>query len=333
MTLPVYVAFDPGSRRMGAVAGTWTEPTLTIVAVQKIAPKFENENTYIVEASAQALEFAFGNSAAGIIIEIGALYLPRPPKLTGDVVIDTAEVLKHTRACQSISTHHEITKRLADNIARLATAHGIPVQCVSRATWVHRLIPHTSGGMTDAMVLVALPRRVSAEGCALLASKDLRDAAGALLWGFIPASARKRKSRARVADPNKPVVPRVVYTGADATIEAKAKRHRDRALKKKRDTLGTTARLGTPCSCGVQHGKGRRPRTCSQALNSTDQRVVAALTIRPMTARELGETIASIEGVLSRMMREGVVTHGERGGPYSLTSMLRDPQPTDQRHP
>lgn len=305
MTLPVYVAFDPGSARMGAVAGHWTAPTLTVTAAQKIAVASGDDG--VIEAAAQAIEFALTHNAAGIIVERGQLYMP-----TGVT----------PQAATQIARAHAIMCRVADLIEALARAKGIPVERVPRASWAHRIIPHHRGGITDAMVLAALPGHIDPAGCALLVSKDLRDAAGALLWHFIPETPRKRRSRARVVDPNKTVVPRVVYTGADATIEAKAKRRRDRALAVSRKAHGTVERLGTPCACGIQHGRGRRPRACSQALNSTDQRVVAALTLRPMTARELGETIPSITNVLSRMMREGVVTHVERGGTYSLTSTV-----------
>lgn len=276
MTARRFASFDPGSRRLGAVVGETRAEPWTLGDVGRLdvigAQPFEVDAHDLAAAAGAAVEWAAGFGVEGAIIERGALYMPA--KVT-------------PQAARAIAVNHATMSKLADIIEAVARELGWTVRTVARATWVHAVIPRKQGGITDAMILAALPNFLAAESMAWLNTKDLRDAAGALLWSLLPPHPRVRARRR--GDPNAPkrpppvpiplawrtpegrrewarmldvkrsalrahaYVPTEGEEGADARVEAG-----------KVAGLAAAARLLLPCPCGPHRG-GRRPSWCPHA--------------------------------------------------------------------
>lgn len=247
------LAIDPGSARMGCVVGDagaerWTEERpgrLRIVAVAQVLVDPHDHP----RAVAEAFELAQARGVVGVVIERGALYMP-------------AGVTP--QAARQIAVHHAQMSRLADLCADMAGALGMPVRTVARATWVHSVIRKHQGGITDAMILAALPRHLAPECVTKLRTKDLRDAAGALLWSLLPPSAlsRLRGIGGKRRAPYKPAP--AAWHGWEA--RQMWQRARLRMLDNlERAGAEAAARLSAPCPCGP-HGRGRRPASCPRAM-------------------------------------------------------------------
>lgn len=264
-----FASFDPGSRRLGCVIGEtgadrWTrEAPGTLEILDALPVDVDPED--LAAAAATAIGWALRFEVCGFVIERGPLYMPA--KVT-------------PQAARQIAVNHAVMSRLADLLAALGLAQGLKIRTVARQSWAHAVIPRTKGGITDAMVLAALPRHLDPASFARLTTKDLRDAAGALLWSLLPPTLRA----VRPTDPDAPKRPRIKYppeemTWAHCVWRSRAARLRSYRLCQAAATANpaaTLARLSAVCPCGP-HPPGRRPLTCPHAPPS----VVAPLGVCP----------------------------------------------------
>lgn len=156
---------------------------------------------------------------------------------------------------------HAVCERLLERIKIECRARGIPGQRIPRATWAHRVVPHTRGGITTKMAMDGLRVHVTEEGWEALNDQHQRDAAGALVGVLLPAPVRIYRRRAR-DNTDRPMV-----------LLGKEERRR-RALASwrtsKRKARGSLDRLaGTTCNCGPDGapkvGAGRHKSTCPSA--------------------------------------------------------------------
>jgi hypothetical protein len=102
---------------------------------------------------------------------------------------------------------HEICSTLRALLMLRLEPLGIDVVTMARATWSHRVVPFTKGGITDAMVNAALPSFI-ASGSDLLLNQDQRDAAGLLVGHILtPQPKQPRAPRAPAPVKAKPARP------------------------------------------------------------------------------------------------------------------------------
>lgn len=142
---------------------------------------------------------------------------------------------------------------------------------IPRASWAHRVVPHARGGITTAMANAGLRAHLAPESVGMLDGQDQRDAAGCLVWAFLPPPPRAYRYRDRRAKPR----PRL-------TPEQRLARRRLSWRDSKRRARGpdVVARLeGDTCNCGPEGkprtGKGRHKATCPIAAGGLSKENVA----------------------------------------------------------
>src|SRR5882762_6689712 len=82
----------------------------------------------------------------------------------GQVVLEHAPFYvpsgKSPQAIAAMAAAHEVATVLEVHLQRELGALGIPVATIPRATWTHRVVPHTRGGISDAVARAGLEAHV-----------------------------------------------------------------------------------------------------------------------------------------------------------------------------
>lgn len=225
----IIAGIDLGSSRIGIVAA---EDVLPVRAVAR--------DTILVNRS------QLGITAADVVSRIypgvGRVVLEHAPFF--------APVGKSPAALAAMAQAHEIAAILHDLLVRELRSRGVRVDTIPRASWAHRVVPHTRGGITDEMANDGLRAHVTAEVWESMRGQDERDALGTLVGSLLPAPKKKYRSRAKTSrDEIRPIL----------TPEQKAERHRIRDRERKRAVRGSLtpeqrAELG--CACLRKHVAG-----------------------------------------------------------------------------
>lgn len=194
---------------------------------------------------------ASGN-VSGVVVEHAPLYLP---------------LGKSPGALLAIAQNHETCSRLAERIAVECKTRGVPCFVLPRASWAHRVVPHTRGGITDLMANEGLLVHVDPESWGRLADQDQRDAAGVLVGHLLPAprrllAARRGKLRDRRKDQSTPHPSLLTPEAREGLRAARHAAALPRLRERKRLTmrrLRGTAERAAACRCGP----GGQPRDVS----------------------------------------------------------------------
>lgn len=235
------LGIDPGSAHCGiallstADASQPGAPAASVLIAETLPvdpARLEAIVTAILERIAQVLaspDFVAALTMR-VVVEHGPWY-PRPGASPGGLAVSQ----------QAWTVMHDLVRDLR---ARCP----VPVEVIARATWAHRVVPHTRGGITDSDVREHLPRLLDVASVALLTDAHQRDAAGAAL-GALLAPAPRAPREPRPKGPRKPRSQAGRPASRNDAFIAKRSAERDVAAKAK----GCTRPPGT---------RGRCPRGC-----------------------------------------------------------------------
>jgi len=188
------LALDLGSARIGRVVAERGLP-LRVVEARTIPV----DVSHLDGAVSACLQLA---GVTGVIIEHAGFYVR--PGWTPQRIMASQQ-------------QHAVCERLKDRIVTQLEALGfeqaseenprpaLRYAVIPRASWSHRVVPHAKGGVTNAMANAGLAVHL-AEGT-VLEGQDQRDAAGCLVWAFLPPPKRGYRYRDRRAKPRTLLTP------------------------------------------------------------------------------------------------------------------------------
>lgn len=245
---PSIMGLDLGSRHLGAVVSAEALPLRPLSRRWDVDPRDLGPTADRVRREVDGLAGLDGSLPPDVVVEFGALYMPK------DV---------SSQAAQKIAEAHATCGRLLDLVWRACPGPFYQVTLITRASWSHRVVPHTSGGITDAMANEGLRTHVDPGMWTALVSQDERDAAGALVGHLLGACARtstRRNGRKR----NRPLYvspPHVLARRAhDARLDALCEAGALRILASPPPVVTE----GRPCGCGR---RGPHRRDCALATH------------------------------------------------------------------
>lgn len=252
---PSIMGLDLGSRHLGAVVSAEALPLRPLSRRWDVDPRDLGPAADRVRREVDGLAELDGSLPPDVVVEFGALYMPK------DV---------SSQAAQKIAEAHATCGRLLDLIWRACPGPYYQVTTITRASWSHRVVPHTAGGITDVMANDGLRTHVDPDMWAALTSQDERDAAGALVGHLLPAPARSSRYRSRDRRRDR--------TAPRLSPEERVARSRDmRELRRIRETMVRREKMGTltaderraaGCRCIRGHnGGGRCTEDCVLALS------------------------------------------------------------------
>lgn len=136
---------------------------------------------------------------------------------------------------------------------------------IPRARWAHRVVPHTSGGITDDAANEGLQVHITPDsweqwlsGGEAIERQDKRDAAGAIVGWLLPAPRRARKP----VETKRAPLPAM-------TQEQKLARRRAQTLERvhrcRAPEVAERVAAGCLCFIGRTHGGGRHKAGCPLA--------------------------------------------------------------------
>lgn len=173
------VAIDLGSVRCGVVRGP-AEGAPRVTLADVVEPVADDDGRPLLAAVDALAVHIVG--AAVCVLEIGPLYMPQ--RVT-------------PQAAREIALAHATCERIADAVAERCRAMmpSVPVVRCARQRWAHRLVPHHSGGILQALARAAVLRHLEGTGSEPLPGDDRIDAAGAYLWAVLPELPKARRGR------------------------------------------------------------------------------------------------------------------------------------------
>lgn len=200
-----------------------------------------------------------------------------------------APVGKSAAALASMAHNHEIASILRERLERELSARGVRVLTIPRASWAHRVVPRTRGGITDEMANAGLRAHVDASAWESLATQDERDALGAIVGTLLPRPKKVRRGRRgrgfRVEGPS-----------LSPALRALRKRAANREFMRRfRGSISAEerARLGCPCKgshrvdCPIKGAERRAAEDARRALRaSAESERIAAAVAKLKAARE-----------------------------------------------
>jgi len=196
------VAIDIGSRRIGLVDGSLVDGSPKIHAADVLEVGPDLRATIFVDL----LEWLrTGDKPEAVVLEHAhAPYMP--PGATPQ----QAQALASSYATGSVLVAHVVALCAERGIPVLpyVDAKGVTHSSIPRQAWAHRILPGTSGGISQSAAREAVGAYLSDEDLERLVGDDRLDAAGALLWALLPPVDRKHtRSRDRRSEPRPVLTP------------------------------------------------------------------------------------------------------------------------------
>lgn len=231
------IGLDLGSRRLGVVITHDALPLRAVVAITVIVdPTDLGPAVAIVDA---LLELHQPSLA---VIEHARFFVPSgasPQKI------------------QAMAEAHGVCERLHERLSVALAARAVQTETIPRASWAHRVVPHTQGGITDLMARTAIEGHVIEGWEEIARGQDTIDAAGVIFGLLMPKPRRRQRYRCR----NRP------RKTPERSREERAERRRMTHRMAARKRRGTADRLSSAvCNCGPdgqpKTTKGRHKGTC-----------------------------------------------------------------------
>ncbi len=247
------VGIDLGSRRVGLVCGDTVcgEPYVVAAHVVLVGHAL---NATVAEVMAWIAE----HETHRIVIEHGPAYTPHPRQDATPAEVRAA-LAKAQASLLAWSICDQLCGLLYDAchaaeppilVKGYIDSRGGSYCAVPCQTWRHRLLPGTSGGISQAMARASVEAILDPESMALLVGDDRLDAAGAWLWTALPPLSPRARGERR----------------APLTVEQVAERRAAAAERaRQRGSVGRRARRGgVKATMPGAHTGRSGPRACAK---------------------------------------------------------------------
>lgn len=265
--MTVIVGIDLGSRRCGCVAGVAALPFEVLVAeTVEIAPppKFHRlDLTPTLDALVARVEAC---GASELAIEHGVFYAPedRSPGAVAKMAQNHAATSILEAGLYRVLTDQRESAIEIATWAGLLPSSTIRVSTIARNSWTHRVLPRTSGAITEEQANDALRGHLTPGSWERLKTQDERDAVGAIvghLLGATPGQAKKSGARKRPAAP-RAVGPKLPPEQRGEKIRAQT---RERVRRHRAPAAAAKVAAGCLCFVARAHGGGSHKRGCPLA--------------------------------------------------------------------